>query len=238
MSAARTTASGTKKQKLAWLAAIADCARIDYTRSTDVLAERLCSHAAAGNLAGVRGALVVGADVDKGVLVRDEKAVPDGTALHFATFCGHEACVRELIKEGANVNYANSLGATPLFYACSKDNDAIITALLDANADPLIVNNEGNTAASYGDGLQLVPRIDRAKRMKSLLEQPRVPVPWSREGHASFPKPRREQAMALVRTGAILCLATPNPSAFRNAWKECMMETYLPAEIPPLSRVV
>lgn len=236
MSAARTTASGAKKQKLAWLAAIADCARIDYTRSTDVLAERLCSHAAAGNLAGVRGALAAAAGVDKGVLVRDEKAVPDGTALHFATFCGHEACVRELIKEGANVNYANSLGATPLFYACSKDNDAIITALLDANADPLIVNNEGNTAAYYGDSLQLFAY--RAKRMKELLEQPRVPVPWTREGHAGFPKPRREQAMALVRAGAILCLATPNSSAFRNAWKECMMETYLPAEIPPLSRVV
>ena len=71
---------------------------------------------------------------------------------------------------------------------------------------------------------------------KELREQRRVPVPWSREGHAGFPKPRREQAVALVRAGATLCLATHNPSAFRDAWNEYMMETYLPAEIPPLSR--
>ena len=41
-----------------------------------------------------------------------------------------------------------------------------------------------------------------------------------------------------MRTGASLCLATSNPSAFRNAWNEFMMETYLPAEIQPMSRVV
>ena len=80
--------------------------------------------------------------------------------------------------------------------------------------------------------------IDGVKRRKALLEQPRVPVPWSREGHAGFPKPRREQAVALVRAGAVLCLATSNPGAFRNAWNEFMRETFLPAEIPPLSRVV
>ena len=43
--------------------------------------------------------------------------------------------------------------------------------------------------------------------------------------------------MALVRAGAVLCLATSNPGAFRNAWNEFMRETFLPAEIPPLSRV-
>ena len=68
--------------------------------------------------------------------------------------------------------------------------------------------------------------------------KPRVPVPWSREGHADFPKPRREQAAALVRAGASLCLATSNPSAFRNAWNEFMMETYLPAEIQPMAAQV
>jgi hypothetical protein len=41
-----------------------------------------------------------------------------------------------------------------------------------------------------------------------------------------------------VRAGATLCLATSNPSAFRNAWNEFMMETYLPAEIQPMSRFV
>ena len=57
----RTMALGGKKQKLAVLAAIVDCAR------TDALAELLCSHAASGNLAGVREVLAEGADVNRGV---------------------------------------------------------------------------------------------------------------------------------------------------------------------------
>ena len=65
-----------------------------------------------------------------------------------------------------------------------------------------------------------------------------MPVPWSREGHADFPKPRREQTAALVRAGASLCLATSNPSAFHNAWNEFVMETYLPAEIQPMAAQV
>ena len=78
----------------------------------------------------------------------------------------------------------------------------------------------------------------RAASPKSKGRNPRSPALQSREGHADFPKPRREQAVALVRAGATLCLATSNPSAFRNAWNEFMMETYLPAEIQPMSRVV
>ena len=84
----RTTASG-KKQKLAVLAAIEDCTRtdalaelaiVDCARTdapaelaivdcarTDALAELLCSHAASGNLAGVREVLAEGADVNRGI---------------------------------------------------------------------------------------------------------------------------------------------------------------------------
>ena len=135
-----------------------------------------------------------------------DKVCIDGTALHAAANCGHEACVRMLIKEGAIVDLTSWEGDSPLFCACSNDYDAIITALLDANADPLIVDDDGYTAAHYGRAL--LPWItgkDGVKRRKSLLEQPRVPVPWSREGHAGFRKPRREQAVALVRAGAVLC---------------------------------
>ena len=168
-----------------------------------------------------------------------DKVCIDGTALHAAANCGHEACVRMLIKEGAIVDLTSWEGDSPFFCACSNYYDAIITALLDANADPLIVDDDGYTAAHYGRAL--LPWITGkhgVKRRKALLEHPRVPVPWSREGHAGFRKPRREQAVALVRAGAVLCLATSNPGAFRNAWNEFMRETFLPAEIPPLSRVV
>ena len=143
-----------------------------------------------------------------------EKCGP-GTALHFATANDRDAF--------------SSRGCTPLMIACKNHYDAIVTALLDANADPHIIDDVGNTLANYAcnsDDEQPVPQTAGAKRILALLEQPRVPVPWSREGHADFPKPRREQAVSLVRTGASLCLATS------------MMETYLPAEIQPMSRVV
>ena len=271
-----------KRQWLAVLSKIADCAR------ASVLVKRLGSQSA-GNVAGVREALVARADDDKGVSQGDlaetndsvsqvnlpeitplmrackegdepcvlalleagvdvDEASPGSccTALHYAALSGDEACVRALIKEGANVNHPCNGGFTALFMACGNEYDQIVTALLDANADPLRVG--GHAGLGFGLGFALgfcsaaetqlpfFPRVLGAEQRKALREQRRVPVPWSREGHAGFPKPRREQAVALVRAGATLCLATHNPSAFRDAWNEYVMETYLPGEIPPLSR--
>ena len=61
----RTMALGGKKQKLAVLAAIVD--ECLFEARTDALAELLCSHAASGNLAGVREVLAEGADVNRGI---------------------------------------------------------------------------------------------------------------------------------------------------------------------------
>ena len=70
-----------------------------------------------------------------------DKVCIDGTALHAAANCGHEACVRMLIKEGANVDLTRWKGGSPLYFcACSNDYDAIITAccLARESADLLI----------------------------------------------------------------------------------------------------
>ena len=115
-------------------------------------------------------------------------------------------------------------------------------ALLDANADPSLVSQGGRTAAQIAQSLNHPGCV-------AALSRPRAPLPWSRERHADFPKPRREQAAALVRAGAILCRkASPGKTpedppgelsgAFRNGWNEFMRETYLPAEIQPMSRAV
>ena len=112
--------------------------------------------------------------------------------------------------------------------------------LLDANADPSLVDKWGRTAAQIAQG---------RPGCVAALSRPRAPLPWSRERHADFPKPRREQAAALVRAGAFLCRkASPGKTpedppgelsgAFRNAWNEFMRDTYLPAEIQPMSRAV
>ena len=96
-----------------------------------------------GHEACVLVIIEAGADLDK--------VCEDGTALHAAANCGHEACIRMLVKEGANVDLTRWKGGSPLYFcACSNDYDAIITAVLDANADPLIVDDVGYTAAHYG----------------------------------------------------------------------------------------
>ena len=80
-----------------------------------------------------------------------EKSAPNGNALHLATANDREAIVRALIKEGANVDARSPsiAGYTPLMVACKKFYDASVTALLDANADPLMTDFRGNTAAHY-----------------------------------------------------------------------------------------
>ena len=98
-----------------------------------------------------------GADLDK--------VGRSGTALHAAAHNGHEACARMLIIEGANVDLTSWEGDSPLFLACSEDHDAIITALLDANADPLIVDDDGYTAAHYGHAL--LPWITGKRRSQT-----------------------------------------------------------------------
>ena len=92
-----TTASGGKKQKLDALAAIADCAR------TDTLAERLCSHARAGNLAGVREVLAAGADADKGVYKgsASQGDLREIAPLMYACRQGDEACVLAILLSRA-----------------------------------------------------------------------------------------------------------------------------------------
>ena len=178
-----------KRQWLAVLSKIADCAR------ASVLVKRLGSQSA-GNVAGVREALVACANDDKGVSQGDlaetnnsvsqvnlpeitplmrackegdepcvlalleagvdvDEASPGSccTALHYAALSGDEACVRALIKEGANVNHPCSGGFTALFMACGNEYDQIVTALLDANADPLRVG--GHAGLGFGLGFAL-----------------------------------------------------------------------------------
>ena len=65
-----------------------------------------------GDEACVLAIIEAGADLDKVVM--------DGTALHAAAHRGHEACVRMLIKEDANIDLTSPEGGSPLFCACSN----------------------------------------------------------------------------------------------------------------------
>lgn len=61
--------------------------------------------------------------------------------------------VEMLINLGFDVNQANDSGDTPLLFSAFLDDPAIPLLLLTHGADPLIKNNEGNTACHVGTGV-------------------------------------------------------------------------------------
>ena len=68
------------------------------------------------------------------------------TALHWAAQRDNAEIARLLIAAGANVKAATRYNITPLWLACGNGDPAIVTALLDAGADPNEVAEEGETA--------------------------------------------------------------------------------------------
>ena len=51
----------------------------------------------------------------------------------------------ELIKAGADVNQASSLGTTPLYIAAQKGHDGCVAVLIQAGADVRKADKYGNT---------------------------------------------------------------------------------------------
>jgi len=82
--------------------------------------------------------------IDKGAKVKD-----DPTLLFHAVRTGKADVVRTLIENGANVNFSNIQGETPLWLAIDKVNNEfnhdVIKLLLDNNADFNFANNRGMT---------------------------------------------------------------------------------------------
>jgi ankyrin repeat protein len=60
------------------------------------------------------------------------------TALHCATYFGHEQVARELLTAGADPNFCGGVHDSPLHIAAGKANPAILKALLEAGADRMI----------------------------------------------------------------------------------------------------
>ena len=81
----------------------------------------------------------------------------------------------ELIKAGADVNQASSLGATPLYIAAQKGHDGCVAVLIQAGADVRKADKYGNTP------MKVATRYKREKVMTLLrdYERPRSSK-WAR----------------------------------------------------------
>ncbi|KAM9353879.1 E3 ubiquitin-protein ligase HACE1 isoform 2-T2 [Symphorus nematophorus] len=66
--------------------------------------------------------------------------------LHIAANCGSVECLVLLLKRGANPNYQDISGCTPLHLAARNGQKKCMGKLLEYNADVNICNNEGLTA--------------------------------------------------------------------------------------------
>ena len=59
--------------------------------------------------------------------------------------------VKYLLEKGANVNYRNRAGVTPIHYAMGNTkNNNVIKILLDYGADVYAINDIGGTVENYG----------------------------------------------------------------------------------------
>jgi hypothetical protein len=111
-----------------------------------------------GNIEFVQLLLDNGADIDYENTFGTRKITP----LLFSFIIQEPEITKILIKNKANINYQDSDGSTALMYAAKIYNPIlrkeIIQLLLDAGADPTIVNNKGQT---YQDILDKWERIDK-----------------------------------------------------------------------------
>ncbi|XP_063773114.1 E3 ubiquitin-protein ligase HACE1 isoform X2 [Pseudophryne corroboree] len=69
--------------------------------------------------------------------------------LHIAANCGSVECLVLLLKKGANPNYQDISGCTPLHLAARNGQKKCMSRLLEYNADVNICNNEGLTAIHW-----------------------------------------------------------------------------------------
>uniref|UniRef100_A0A8C5PXK9 E3 ubiquitin-protein ligase HACE1 n=1 Tax=Leptobrachium leishanense TaxID=445787 RepID=A0A8C5PXK9_9ANUR len=69
--------------------------------------------------------------------------------LHIAANCGSVECLVLLLKRGANPNYQDISGCTPLHLAARNGQKKCMSKLLEFNADVNICNNEGLTAIHW-----------------------------------------------------------------------------------------
>ncbi|OCB12738.1 hypothetical protein A5717_15965 [Mycolicibacterium porcinum] len=74
----------------------------------------------------------------------DERDRAGRTALHYAAVDDKLDVLRELIRQGADVNAKEDAGWTPLHFAANQGNLQIAEELIRAGADVNAINNEGD----------------------------------------------------------------------------------------------
>lgn len=85
---------------------------------------------------GLNDAIANGADPNWGRQTETDGGFGDGTALHFATYLGHDHLIANLVELSADPQGADDYGYTALCRAAENSDLETVRALLNAGADP------------------------------------------------------------------------------------------------------
>ena len=94
----------------------------------------------AGNLEGVKEALVAGADINA---LDTRRSKTGRRAMNWAAYQNRTAILGFLIEQGAELNLTNRSGFTPLHHAVENSAMEAVKVLLEAGADRMIGNKRG-----------------------------------------------------------------------------------------------
>ncbi len=116
--------------------------------------------------------------------------------------------ISQIIKYGADVNYKNKKGKTPLMYAAEKGRKEIVNLLLENGADVNAADNFGNTALMYAAKNGDVLKENHAQIVKLLISKGANVNAGNKLGetalmHASYCGKNEEIVNILVKSGAI-----------------------------------
>ena len=104
-------------------------------------------------------------DVLEGALDVDARDGYGWTALHYAAFNGHTACLKALLAAGASVHSRCNYGCTPLHFASQDGEAASVRALIAAGSDVHRADRDGwtpFTAAVLNGHLRVLKILLRA----------------------------------------------------------------------------
>lgn len=99
------------------------------------------------------------------------------SALHYASFAGHEGLVRDLVSQGADVNALTSNGSSALMLAAREGRETIARTLLEKGADRNIKNDWDEGVLEWAmrqNHLNIARMVTNPEEFNIALSQPKA----------------------------------------------------------------